>query len=375
MALKLTVPSIAVIGQPCSMNWIRAAQDPSAFFLRLRQVSPSNIQVQSLSIESDGNTSGIGFSFNSCPRVPVGNYIVEALDATSSNTVLASSNIFKITDSDSSTSATTILHPSITSITPTNASSGSGATTQAASATTPALSTTTSLLNPASSAISSSQATKVSRVPIIAGSVVGAIVLLALVGLCVRVGLLRRARRFGGIHLPKNRIQVLHISAFKEAINIGGGDMVSLESGLSKDKPTSSDPEQCSSDDFSNTSSHTVLNVSRTLPHLDPVAEQLEIKETVSSGQAAEELDRSESISLSSLNIRQQQLREHSHDITGRILELEGLVPQLHDAHTEIQRLRAELQWFRDQEHSDWALGLSNSPPPSYREMGSTRTP
>ncbi|KAJ7574664.1 hypothetical protein C8J56DRAFT_978850 [Mycena floridula] len=65
---------------------------------------------------------------------------------------------------------------------------------------------------------------------------------------------------------------------------------------------------------------------------------------------------------------RQQHLRAQSQNITAKITELEGLVPRLHDAEAEIARLRAENQWLRDQEQSDWARGLTDSPPPSYRE-------
>ncbi|KAJ7580668.1 hypothetical protein C8J56DRAFT_1057619 [Mycena floridula] len=54
------------------------------------------------------------------------------------------------------------------------------------------------------------------------------------------------------------------------------------------------------------------------------------------------------------------------------VADLEGLVPRLQDAEAEIQRLRAENLRLRDQEQSDWALEVSDSPPPSYRETGTT---
>ncbi|KAJ7580671.1 hypothetical protein C8J56DRAFT_1029771 [Mycena floridula] len=73
-------------------------------------------------------------------------------------------------------------------------------------------------------------------------------------------------------------------------------------------------------------------------------------------------------LSPSPTTIRQQQIGAQSQNITARIRELEGWVPRLQDAEAEIQRLRAEIQWLQDQEQSDWALGLTNSPPPSYRD-------
>ncbi|KAJ7580675.1 hypothetical protein C8J56DRAFT_960588 [Mycena floridula] len=134
----------------------------------------------------------------------------------------------------------------------------------------------------------------------------------------------------------------LHISAFTEPMIAHG--TVELDDGLFKQTITLQDVKYTVSDRTS----------------------QIQTKDVDHS--------RSESLSSSSPTLRQQQLREHSDDISTRIVELEGLVPRFHDAQAEIQRLRAELQWFRDQEYSDWALGLSDSPPPSYAEMGLTRT-
>ncbi|KAJ7574663.1 hypothetical protein C8J56DRAFT_467599 [Mycena floridula] len=70
--------------------------------------------------------------------------------------------------------------------------------------------------------------------------------------------------------------------------------------------------------------------------------------------------------------VRQQHIRAQSQSVTARIADLEGLVPRLQDAEAEIQRLRAENLRLRDQEQSDWALEVSDSPPPSYRETGTT---
>ncbi|KAJ7580663.1 hypothetical protein C8J56DRAFT_1029768 [Mycena floridula] len=70
--------------------------------------------------------------------------------------------------------------------------------------------------------------------------------------------------------------------------------------------------------------------------------------------------------------VRQQRIRAQSQSVTARIADLEGLVPRLQDAEAEIQRLRAENLRLRDQEQSDWALEVSDSPPPSYRETGTT---
>ncbi|KAJ7574666.1 hypothetical protein C8J56DRAFT_1125191 [Mycena floridula] len=70
--------------------------------------------------------------------------------------------------------------------------------------------------------------------------------------------------------------------------------------------------------------------------------------------------------------IRQQQIQAQSQSLTARITELEALAPRLQDAEAEIQRLTAEIQWLRGQEQSAWALGLTNSSPPSYRDPSMT---
>ncbi|KAJ7574669.1 hypothetical protein C8J56DRAFT_978854, partial [Mycena floridula] len=168
-------------------------------------------------------------------------------------------------------------------------------------------------------------------------------------------------------------IQDLHISAFTEPMIAHG--TVELDDGLFKQTITVEHDMR----GLLKNSSCTILDIPRTRPNLASVSELQDVKYTVSDRTSqiqTKDVDhsRSESLSSSSPTLRQQQLREHSDDISTRIVELEGLVPRFHDAQAEIQRLRAELQWFRDQEHSDWALGLSDSPPPSYAEMGLTRT-
>ncbi|KAJ7574657.1 hypothetical protein C8J56DRAFT_978836 [Mycena floridula] len=68
--------------------------------------------------------------------------------------------------------------------------------------------------------------------------------------------------------------------------------------------------------------------------------------------------------------IRQQILREKTEIVTARINALETLVEssstRLVDAEVEIERLRMENRWLRQQEQSDWALGLTDEPPPAY---------
>ncbi|KAJ7580662.1 hypothetical protein C8J56DRAFT_960577 [Mycena floridula] len=245
LALSLSVPQVLYAGQPCSGNWTRADSDPPSFSLQARQTD--NQGGKSLffpfplpPITSNGKSKGTAFSFSSCPAV-TGRWIIEAFNdpnpfltppdsKNDPDHPLASSNKFTISDSDSndgeepsktdtptstasvtagqapttnSTSKSTALTESSTSTqisavgTPT-ASTSSGAITQAATAATaspivPVLSTT-SPLGPTSSAQSLSRVTKASRTLIIAGSVVGAIVLLALLAFCL-IALRRRSRR------------------------------------------------------------------------------------------------------------------------------------------------------------------------------------
>jgi len=61
---------------------------------------------------------------------------------------------------------------------------------------------------------------------------------------------------------------------------------------------------------------------------------------------------------------RQLQLRG---ELTDRIVALErAMQVQVAESAVENARLRAEIEWLRDNQESDWALGLTDEMPPSY---------
>lgn len=61
-------------------------------------------------------------------------------------------------------------------------------------------------------------------------------------------------------------------------------------------------------------------------------------------------------------------LQERVDEVAARIHALEHAfsTTQLDDAKADIERLRAENEWLRNQQASDWALGLTDALPPSY---------
>ncbi|KAJ7574658.1 hypothetical protein C8J56DRAFT_902106 [Mycena floridula] len=82
---------------------------------------------------------------------------------------------------------------------------------------------------------------------------------------------------------------------------------------------------------------------------------------------------RSPSFISTASTIRQQILLEKCEIVTARIKALESLVEsssmRLTDAEVEIGRLRMENQRLREQEQSDWALGLTDELPPAYADL------
>ncbi|KAJ7581548.1 hypothetical protein C8J56DRAFT_267794 [Mycena floridula] len=70
---------------------------------------------------------------------------------------------------------------------------------------------------------------------------------------------------------------------------------------------------------------------------------------------------------------RQVQLRN---ELTERVVELERAMSlQVVTSAVENAQLRTQVQWLRDNQESDWALGLTDELPPSYRDiMRSSRT-
>ncbi|KAJ7574662.1 hypothetical protein C8J56DRAFT_978845 [Mycena floridula] len=229
LALSLSVPPVLYAGQPCSGNWTRAKSDPSSFFLQALQTDIQSGPLPPLRVMA--NLKG---SPSRSPSVRqwrgARQWIIEAFkdDPNSFLTPLnskngpppplASSNKFTISNSDpddggepsktdaptSTASATGGQAPTTNSTSISTALTESSTSTQisavgtptaaaTASSTVPVLSTT-SPLRPTSSAQSLSRVTKASRTLIIAGSVVGAIVLLALLAFCL-IALRRRSRR------------------------------------------------------------------------------------------------------------------------------------------------------------------------------------
>ena len=66
---------------------------------------------------------------------------------------------------------------------------------------------------------------------------------------------------------------------------------------------------------------------------------------------------------------RQLQIRQHTESLVNRITTMGAAMLGSENINLIAQRdLIAELQWWTDQHESDWALGLTDDPPPAYPE-------
>ena len=64
---------------------------------------------------------------------------------------------------------------------------------------------------------------------------------------------------------------------------------------------------------------------------------------------------------------RQQQIRQHTESLIIRVMAMTAAMLGSETIDLTAQRdLIAELQWWTDQYESDWALGLTDEPPPLY---------
>jgi hypothetical protein len=70
---------------------------------------------------------------------------------------------------------------------------------------------------------------------------------------------------------------------------------------------------------------------------------------------------------------RQMQLRVQEEDNSRQMADLEARARDSSqwvsraEHETELERLRAEVEWLRDTQRSDWAMGLSDEMPPAYQ--------
>ncbi|KAJ7589718.1 hypothetical protein C8J56DRAFT_1164358 [Mycena floridula] len=96
------------------------------------------------------------------------------------------------------------------------------------------------------------------------------------------------------------------------------------------------------------------------IKYVNPSTEKTPLEPNIGSA-----IRRMQSMSSSTLTERQLELQGHAQDLEGQIERLQDLSG---DVYNEIQRLRNQVSWLLSQQNSDWALGITDEPPPEYME-------
>ncbi|KAJ7580673.1 hypothetical protein C8J56DRAFT_960586 [Mycena floridula] len=384
LALSLSVPEEMILGKFCAVTYSRISSDPTDFFVRPRNLDASQTGfLQSTGVNSGGTTNGQAFSFQNCPSIPVGSYVMEAFNVDPNNganngnfQLLATSASYTFADSDvvvtpsTTTSQTTLQTTPKTTITTTHdatistsspqdqthaagqdsntisssktaSSNGTTGTPKSTSLQLDQTSGSPSQSNPGVPSPSDSiavvpQTTK-SKTGVIVGAALGALAVLAILAFCLK-------RVFLNPRADRKRHGSLSIAPFEQAMVANNVDSRDERQPLSTVFPLTSEA------------------ISHVSEKSGPAAQMSEYQRPIDTDSSAYS---SHATAYTGI-VREPQPRARVHSTTGSTLDSEALA----NAEREIQRLRKENERFREQEESQ---ALVDMPPPSYLDLGLNR--
>ncbi|KAJ7574668.1 hypothetical protein C8J56DRAFT_467623 [Mycena floridula] len=389
LALSLSVPEEMILGKFCAITYSRISSDPTDFFVRPRNLDASQTGfLQSTGVNSDGATNGQAFSFQNCPSIPVGSYVMEAFNVDPNNganngnfQILATSASYTFADSDvvvtpstttsqptlQTTAKTTIIitthdetgatistsspqdqthaagqdSNTISSSSKTASSTGTTGTPKSTSLQLGQTSGSPSQSNPGVPSPSDSiavvpQTTK-SKTGVIVGAAVGALAVLAIVAFCLK-------RVFLNPRADRKRHGSLSIAPFEQAMVANNVDSRDERQPLATVFPLTSE------------------SISHVSEKSGSAAQMSEYQRPIDTDSSASS---SHATAYTGI-VREPQPRARVHSTTGSTLDSEALA----NAEREIQRLRKENERFREQEESQ---ALVDMPPPSYLDLGLNR--